>query len=332
MRKWRVLIGLLISLVCLALAVRGVDWLGLVETLAQADGRLLMLAAGALILSLVARGVRWRILLRQKLRLYEAFAVVNVGYLVSNVLPFRLGDPARAVIVGRKPTINTSSAFSTVVVERVLDMLAVVLMLALSLPFIDQAGPIGSAGVWAGLAALLAFIALVLLARWPGWGRRTMRSILNRLPGLDPERWLAPVEGLLDGLSALRSARRTASLVVWTGAVWISIVGYYWAMLGAFLDRPSLAMAAFVNCAVGLGMAVPAAPGAVGVFHALAKYALVLPFGVPGDSALAIAFAMHGFQYVLMNGLGIVGLIQQNLSVGRLRSDVDRQLSRGHPV
>jgi hypothetical protein len=60
----------------------------------------------------------------------------------------------------------------------------------------------------------------------------------------------------------------------------------------------------------------------MGVFHSFARYALELPFGVPMDKAIAVAFASHAVQYIVMCVLGLVGLAQQNLSLGRLRADI----------
>jgi uncharacterized membrane protein YbhN (UPF0104 family) len=83
----------------------------------------------------------------------------------------------------------------------------------------------------------------------------------------------------------------------------------------------------FLSCAIGLGMAVPAAPGAMGVFHSVARYALELPFGVPEERAVAVAFASHAVQYIAMCVLGLIGLARQNLSLGRLQADVATTLA-----
>jgi len=354
MRKWRLWIGIAISLVCLALALAGIEWDQVGVALRRADWRYLIPAAASLLAYLLARSVRWRILLGPEVSLAEAFAVTNVGYLVSNVLPFRLGDPARAVAIGLGGKVRTSAALSTVVVERVLDMLMVVLLLALTVPFVGEAGWMREAGMLGGAAALAALAVLVVLAQRPEWGQRVLQWGLARVRGVLPspsvgggvggggrtgracpepatsvvegrsrgERWARTLGGLLDGLAALRSARRTAGLLVWSVVVWVFVVGYYFAMLWAFLDRPSLVEGSFLTCAIGLGMALPAAPGAVGVFHSVARYALQLPFGVLEEEAVLVAFASHAFQYVLVCLLGLVGLAQQNLSFGRLRSDV----------
>ena len=115
MRSWRLWLGVAVTLSCLALALAGIDWRAVAETLSQADWIYFIPAVAALLGFLVSRSVRWRLLLGPGVSLADAFAITNIGYLVSNVLPFRLGDPARAVAIGLSGKGKASAALSTVV-------------------------------------------------------------------------------------------------------------------------------------------------------------------------------------------------------------------------
>jgi hypothetical protein len=315
------MIGAAISLICLVLALAGVEWHRAGEALRRADWRYLLPAGVALLGFLLARANRWRLLLGPRVGLSDTFWVTNIGYLISNVLPFRLGDPARAVAIGLDGKVKVSTAFSTVVVERVLDLLTVVLLLALTVPFVREAGWTRRAGLLGGLVGLVTMGLLVSLAVRPGWGRHILRWVLTRLPRADSQRWLRAFDDLLEGLSALGSIRGGAALLAWSVITWVLAVGHYLAMLRAFIDAPSVIEASFLTCATGLGVAIPSSPGAIGVFHSVARYALQLPFGVPVETAVVVAFACHTFQYVVMSVLGLTGLVQRDLSLGRLRSD-----------
>lgn len=310
-----------ISVAALILALLGIDPDEIKTAFAQARYVYLVPAGLSLLAYLIARSIRWRILLGSGVSLSRCFWITNIGYLVSNVFPFRLGDPARAVAVGLDREVKVGAALSTVVVERVLDMLMVVLLLAASLPFIKEAGPLRDAGMFAALAAVVASLGLLVVALRPEWARRAAVWAMARVPRLDPERWLTMLDGLLDGLVALRSPRRLLELLFWSIVTWLFVVGYYWAVLWAFLDRPPLVQGSFLTCAVGLGMAIPAAPGAMGVFEAVARAALEVPFGVPEEQALAVAFGSHVYQYILSNLLGLMGLAQLGLSLRQLRAD-----------
>ena len=320
MPKRNLIIGVVISVVCLILALVGVEWDNAVEALRRADWRYLGPAGAALLGSLLARATRWRLLLGPKVGLLEAFLVTNIGYLVSNVLPLRLGDPARAVAIGLTGKLRFGAALSTVLVERVLDMLTVVLLLSATLPFVAEAGWIRSAGYMGGVAAVTATALLLTLAWRPAWGSRVTEWILGRVPWVDRARWRALSDDVLHGLAALGSFRGAAALLAWSAIAWLLTVGYYLGVLTAFVRPPHLVAASFLTCSTALGVALPSSPGAMGVFHSVARYALQLPFGVPGETALVVAFASHAFQYVIMCLLGLIGLARQNLSLAQLRN------------
>jgi len=313
-------VGLVISAAALALALLGIDLRRVVETLAQADYVYLIPATAVLLVYLVARSVRWRLLLGPEVSLSRCFWVTNIGYMMSNVLPFRLGDPARAVVIGRGGKVSTAAALSTIVVERVLDMLMVVALLAGVAPFISGVGNAVTAGLVAGGAALAASAVLLLLAFRPDWGRRAVRRVLGWTPWLDGDRWVPALDGLFEGLAPLRSGRRGLALLVWSVVTWACVVAYYWALMRAFLPRPPALAAPFLVCVAGLGVAVPSSPGAVGVFHVVARYGLTIPFEVPTDQAVTVAFAIHTFQYVMLCLLGLVGLGRESISLGWVRA------------
>jgi uncharacterized protein (TIRG00374 family) len=309
---WRLWAGLVISVVALLLAVRGINLPQVVATFAHAEYFYLLPASLSLVAYMAARSARWRILLGSQVSLSRCFWVTNVGYLVSNVFPFRLGDPARALVMARSGTTSVGAALSTVVVERVLDMLTVVALLAGITPFLGKA----RAGLdWAIAAALLtggtalAVLAGLFFIAWrPDRGRRAVRWGVYRLPGVNRERLIRSLDTLFDGLASLRSADRVMALLFWSAITWGCAVISYRALIRAFIQHPPTLAAPLLVCMVGLGMALPSSPGAIGVFQAVARYGLTVPFGVPTAPAITAAFGLHAFQYFLSCALGLAGL------------------------
>jgi uncharacterized protein (TIRG00374 family) len=331
-RQWQLWIGLMVSGVALVLALRKVDLRQVAETLAQADYLYLIPAVVGSVAGLAARAVRWQVLLGSEVSFSRCFWVTNIGYLVSNVFPFRLGDPARAVVIGQRGKVSTAAALSTVVVERVLDMLTVMALLAGLTPFVSGAGGAMSAGLIAGGAALAASAVLLLMAFRPDWGRWAVRAVLGWVSRLglrlNSERWVHTLDDLLEGLAPLRSRQSGLASLVWSVATWAGVVASYWSMIRAFLPQPPVLSAPFLVCVAALGMAVPASPGAMGVFQATVRYGLTEAFSVPIDQAITIAFGIHIIQYVLGCVLGLVGLGRESLSLGWLRTQAS-DASRG---
>ncbi|NLF01563.1 MAG: hypothetical protein GX601_11365, partial [Anaerolineales bacterium] len=138
----------------------------------------------------------------------------------------------------------------------------------------------------------------------------------------------AQLHGFQEGLAALRSPRRAAGLLGWSLVIWACSAGFYFGVLRAFIARPTVVQAVFLTCSIGLGVALPSSPGAMGVFHSVARYALQLPFGVASEHAVAVAFTSHALNYVVMSLLGLAGLLDQNLSLKVLRSSVSASMPK----
>ena len=152
-----------------------------------------------------------------------------------------------------------------------------------------------------------------------------MDRLLARFGRAETGSWRGIGYGLLDGLAALDTCQGLAKLIVWSAATWLCSLGCYLALLRTFVERPTIVQAAFLSGALGLGVALPSAPGAAGVFHSAARYALEIPFAMPSSTAVAVAFTSHAFMYVVMSGLGIIGLATEGISLARLRSEMASQ-------
>ena len=126
-------LGLIISLICLAAIFYFIRPQEIITALKTARYGYLVLSAMGIIAFLMIRAVRWRFMLNNDAPWITIFHIQNIGYLISTILPFRLGDVARAVLIGSVPPITISRGISTMVVERVLDMLFIVTLLPFTL-------------------------------------------------------------------------------------------------------------------------------------------------------------------------------------------------------
>jgi uncharacterized protein (TIRG00374 family) len=183
--------------------------------------------------TLVIRAARWRILLGRTVSLRDTFGLIGIGYLISGVLPLRAGDPARAVGASLRGSISAIAALSTVIVERVLDMLLIVMMLLATVPFVPglqgylatgQLNEYLSFSLVLALSGILAFgilLVFVLVAVFPATTEQLARRVLATFHVPNVERWLKPVQSIVEGLSALRSAKDGLAIGVWSIALWL---------------------------------------------------------------------------------------------------------------
>ena len=191
MKKARFWIGIGISIIALVFAFRKIDFAEVWVALAGANYWLLALSVLPLLLFLLLRAFRWRLLFypRQGLQIRNLFAVINIGYLLSNIFPARLGDVARAYLIGDTEQVSRAAAFSTIVAERVLDALCAVagffLVFLAAGVVAPSSAPLPAwmvrSGLVIGALALIAVALFIVLVRRREWTLRLLDHILLAL-------------------------------------------------------------------------------------------------------------------------------------------------------
>lgn len=333
-RVIQIVLTLVFSALALVIALRGIDFEDVGNALAQVDWVWIAVTLLLILVTLVIRAQRWRILLGRTISLPDAFGLTGIGYLISGVLPLRAGDPARAVGASLRGPISALAALSTVVVERVLDMLLIVLILLATLPFVPGLQAYLAAGqvsgflsynlvlILSGILALGILLVFVLVAAFP---TQTERLALRFLLGLrisNPDRWLKPLRGILQGLTALRSPLDGLAIGLWSIALWATTAVYFmttmWACR-AFIVDVTLLKSLVAMWASAFGMVFPAT-GGIGSFHFAVREALFWGFGTTRDLGVAYAVVVHALPYLTGIVLGTLALLFWGMSLKTLVS------------
>jgi glycosyltransferase 2 family protein len=241
-----------------------------------------------------------------------------IGFMANNVLPLRAGEIVRVGVVARHWAHGFWLPLATLVVERVLDGLAIVLMLA----GLVMVLPVPRTLRWAAAAFLaldaLAVLMLIMLATAPGPCRLLVARLTRRWPRL--ERQASRVfETFLRGLAGVKAPAHTTPILFWSVGVWlIATLAALTAIWATHLPLPPLrawAAAWAVIAFVGLGISLPSAPGYVGVFHAAAVIALAM-FDVPEAPALGYAVVFHACGFIPVTLVGWILLVREHISLG----------------
>jgi uncharacterized protein (TIRG00374 family) len=326
--SWRFWLGVALAAGLLALSVRGVAWSDVRHHLADAEYFWLIPAALTIVAGQVARAARWQALFGDSARpnLRDAFAILSVGYMLSNLLPLRLGDPVRAWLVDTRTPGDGAQALATVVAERVVDLLTILLLLALFLAqagatFLDEitggrvriGAPQLAALVVAGvLAATVALIAASVVAAPAG---RAVARILTPI-SVGRAEWLgAGVTRFLAGFTVLRQPRHTLLIFALSGTVWIIGAVGYWLTARTFGLGLDMSAALFAMCAAALFAAfLPPSPGYVGAFHAAVQRSLAMYAGVTLSAGFALALVLHALTFAMLMAMGLAGLAMLGMS------------------
>lgn len=311
-------LGIGVSLLCLMGIFFLIDPAEIWTALKTADYRFVLLSASGIVSFLLLRAVRWRFMLNNDIPYARVFHIQNIGYMLSMLLPFRLGDVARAVLVGNVPPVTISRGLSTMVVERLLDMLFFVTLLPFTLAAVD------TLPVWmqsfarlSGFIAIAAIVVLIIAANQRARVGRVVTAVFNHIPFLDTIAWTRRVDDLLAGLNTLTHLRDGLMLILLSILVWLPILLAYYAGLRAVGLHPTVAMTGFTVAAAAFSVAAPSSPGQVGVYHAGVIAALQL-LGQPEVAAASFAFGYHALNTLIMISVGLIGLAATGEAMGNV--------------
>jgi uncharacterized membrane protein YbhN (UPF0104 family) len=294
LRSRAVLVGLVMGLplsaVFLWLAVRNADLDEMWSVLAESDPVLVTLAVCAIACVYAGQAVRWRAVARTPEVSVPRFAEMVVsGVAVNNVVPGRVGDLLRARWLQTAARIPGGRALATVFVDRAFDVLALVALLAVSLPFVTSTEWLVRIAL-GGLGLLVALVVVLVGARVytsrRSRNRRVQRGLLRRV-----------ARDTLEGLAEPLGVRRGSALAGLSLLTWAT-----WALAAWFVARAvgidlGLTESLFVAAVVNLGVAIPSSPGFIGTYQWLGVSALAL-FDVPTEEALAFSILMQAVWYV----------------------------------
>jgi uncharacterized protein (TIRG00374 family) len=317
-------IGLVVSAAFLLLAFWKVEWKDLAHSLATTDPWLLTLACLLYTASILSRSASWRKILSpvKVVSLRDMFAYECIGYLANNVMPMRLGELVRVVLVAERQAIPKSSVLSSIALERLFDMLLLFLA-GLAVP-VFVALPLDAAyGTWlVGGLAVCALLGLWLLVRRP----TVIKAFWTRLRDRLNPRWRARAENIIaalfEGLSILRDGRLLSAALFWLAVSWaLAGLTTYVLMRATHLAVPWVA-ALTQLVIVNLGAMIPSSPGGLGVIHYLTILTLSL-WAIGSTQALAFALLFHGVPYLLVVGLGAYFLFREGLRLTYLRQSAE---------
>lgn len=306
----RVWLGLGVTALALWFAFRDISWAGLAREMARADWWLLLgVSVPAYLASVWVRAERWRVLARGVVEVpaAPAFRATAVGYLVNNILPLRIGELVRVWWLARELRSSAPALLGTLILERVIDAVFLLGMAALVI-----GSQVGQGVLFA--AALMPLAGTLALRRWPGPALRLVRRLAGLV--LSPpraDRVTGIAGSVARGVAALRGGGDFLRMTLWTALLWgVAAWIPFWAALEALdidLGGPLAAVHASILILVWVAAAValPAAPGFFGPYHAACRYALA-PLGVPTELALALGTLAHAVFWVAINLIGLACL------------------------
>lgn len=312
MRRWlRFAFGMGVSVLFLVIVLRGIDWLALKTNLLAVGGWIWFGAATSGVTNHILRAMRWGPMLApiKPVPLRSRVAAVMIGNFANNVLPLRLGEVARSYVLAKNDGISLSAAMVSVVLERLLDILSVVFILAVVAVISDGESWVHKALWSALLVSGLGLATLGLAYRYRNridhvrrWAERRdhalLRSALVRLCGM--------AEAGVLGASSLATISSFVPISLLT--VGIILAGYasHLIPLLPFSSHATFLTEAWVAFGfVTVALAIPSAPANIGSVQ-YACWLALRPYGFTKEESLAYSFVYQGSQFVPLTLLGMI--------------------------
>jgi uncharacterized protein (TIRG00374 family) len=321
------------TVVVLALAVGLIAWFlrnaefdRVWSAVASARADYLLLSAGLTIVTYLIRAERWQYLLGPlgPTRFGTVLRTTVIGFAASAVLPARAGEVIRPYLLARREGLSATAAFATIIVERVLDLVAVLLLLATFLIWFDPGleardSVVFSAIRYGGLVmAPVAVAALAIMFFMAGHPDRLHAWLLEAeavLPGAAARLIAKAAQMFAEGFAVVRRPERLVAAMAWSIVLWVSIAAGIWAVAAGFRIAMPFTGGLLMLAPLVVGVAVPT-PGGVGGFHEAFRLGATAFFGADNNTAVGAAIVLHAISVGPVTLAGLLFTVQDGLKLG----------------
>ncbi|HEY8507467.1 MAG TPA: lysylphosphatidylglycerol synthase transmembrane domain-containing protein [Steroidobacteraceae bacterium] len=326
----RTLLVTVLAIGLIAVFIRNADLSRVWDEMRGAHAGYLGLAALVTVAQYFVRAERWQYLLAPlgHTRFWIAFKTTVIGFATIMVFPARAGEVLRPYLLARHEGLSATATFATIVVERILDLSAVLLLLGTALLWIgadaERAAPviyraIATGGAALGAATLAALGMMFVMAGHP----ERLHALVLRVERVLPARLAHAVAQLArtfaQGLAVVRSPRRIILALGWSLVLWVLIALYAWLVARAFGIMIPVPGAFLLSAMLVVGVSVPT-PGGVGGIHEAFRLGVTSFFGADNDTAVGAAIVLHGLTTILVASAGFWFAMRDGLTIGSLKS------------
>ncbi|MDK1118877.1 MAG: lysylphosphatidylglycerol synthase transmembrane domain-containing protein [Anaerolineae bacterium] len=322
MKRWQFWVGLLISVLFIWLAIRGLRLDEFWGSVSQANYIWLLPGVAVYFLGVWVRAWRWHYLLGpiKKISTRTMFSITTIGYMGNNIYPARAGEVLRAVILKRKEGVPVSAAMATIIVERIFDGVVMLAFVFVNLPelakltgasgFVGNIQQVAVIGMGVFLGALAVFL---LAAMFPQLTARIGLWFIYRLVPINlQDKIIGIMNKFLEGLAALRSPFNVLMVFFTSVIIWLLETGKYWFVMQAFPFEVSFFALMLMNGIVNLATTIPSAPGYIGTFDA-PGIAVLTAFGVNKATAAGYTLVLHIALWLPITVLGAYYLAREGV-------------------
>jgi len=309
----------------------GFVWSKFVAVFSNVDWSWLALAMALILATYVGRALRWEIMLRPlttQVHLWRLVVATCIGF-TAVVLFGRAGEPVRPYLIARKEGVSFSSQVAAWLVERILDLLMVLLIFGVALTQISRSGiqpgpriqsALQAAGVLAGITGALSLALLLGLRHFRGSVRTRLMDALSFLPDVIHQRVARFLGAFEEGMKSTQRQSYVWLLVLYTIIEWLIVAGSFFCVFRAF---PATAGMRITDVIIALGFvcfgSILQIPGVGGGIQIATVLVLTELYGVPLETASGVALVLWIITFVAIVPLGLVMAFHEGIKWRSLR-------------
>jgi len=321
--KFKIWIGIAISALFIWLTFREVDYSSLWSAMKKADYNYLLPVIIITMLQFYIRALRWGILLEpvKKIGQLSLFSATSIGYMANNILPARIGEFVKAYAIGKSEDVSMSSSFATIVIERILDLMAVLMLLFLVLFIVDfpaeRSGlenTLRTGGMAAAPVFLLAIIFMHYFKKKSDLFKKMAINLLSPFSTHFAEKAGRFLDSFASGLAVMKRGHHLIKISLYSVIIWFIAALPIHLTLISFGYSPPFSISLFILVLIGIAVSIPSAPGFIGTFHYACSKGLEL-FNLPVEEALSISIILHAINFFPITLIGFFFLWRDNISL-----------------
>ncbi len=319
------LLGLVISAAAVYLSLRKIDFHALGAALRSADYLYIFPAMISQAVCFFLKGTGWRYLLlpaKKTISPLSTTAVLIIGLMVNDLFPAKMGELARAYLIGEREKLPKSLCLSTILVEHLLDILILLAFLLILLPLVSLPPWLQTSGILVGFSALIFIVGLFFLMRREEKFLKWIQRLADFLPGRVREKIRSLARNGVQGLRVVTGRYLFYSLA-FLGGMWATVSLAAYLVMAAFGLFLPIQAAVMVTVFTAFGKIIPSSPGAIGTFHYLVILVLG-SFGIGKETALAYAIVLHALVLMMEIIPGVALLLAGQLSLARIARQAEQ--------
>ena len=286
---YKTIIGIILSIGGLYWAFHDFNFQSFLSSLENTNYVLIGIACISISVSVWFRAIRWRLLINSDdITVKDLYKIEMVGYFGNNVLPLRAGEIYRGVLLSQKTNLSKSYCLGTIALERMTDMVGLILLFGLLVLFYPLPAELT---LWGNRIILSSLFVIGFIVLFKSYFKKVTFFNLNFL------------DQFINGITGI-DFKKSIVVLGWTLVIWFVYWFDTYLIQYAFNLQMSWEQTLLVLILTSLAMAIPSAPGMIGTFHAAVKFTMVNMLGFEVDISDAFSLILHAYGFLALTGIG----------------------------